>query len=149
MPRLVLDDHLLRGVLAGRRPQEFEGLECDGFATTNLWRFRLYLSLADPDVRAKLSEPVARLPPSLQASFRSRITALPQDIEVLPFDELAWPMAELTVRHRTYGRRLSATMAEALAAAWRFRGGIAVSGSAVDPTLEAAARADGIKFHIL
>jgi hypothetical protein len=149
MARLVLDDHLLRDVLAGQRHQDFEGLECDGLATTNLWRFRLYLSLADPEVRSKLSEPVARLPPSLQASFRSRVTALPHDIEVLPFDELAWPMAELTVRHRTYGRRLSPTTAEALAAAWRFRGGIAVSGNDVDPVLEVAARADGIKFHIL
>lgn len=149
MARLVLDDHLLNDVLAGRRPPEFEGLEADGLATTNLWFFRLSLSWADPEVRAKLSEPVARLAPSVQAAFRSRLVALPKDVEVLSMKELVWPMAELCVRHRNYGRRLSAMAAEALATAWRHRGGIAVSRADVDPNLEGAARADGIPFHVL
>ena len=118
-------------------------------ATTNLWLFRLCLSWADPVVRAKLSEPVARLHPSLQAAFRARLVTLPEDIEVLSMGELAWPMAELCVRHRTYGRHLSPATAEALAAAWRLRGGIAVSRADVDPSLEAAARTDGIEFHVL
>lgn len=149
MARLVVDDHLLRGVLAGTPRPELAELGADGLATTNLWLFRLSLCWADPDVRARLSEPVSRLPPALQAAFRSRLVSLPEDIELLPMGELAWPMAELCVRHGTYGRHLSATSAEALAAAWRLRGGIAVSGAAVDPGLEAAARADGIELHVL
>lgn len=121
----------------------------DGLATTSLWLFRLCSSWADPKVRARLSEPVARLRPSLQAAFRSRLVALPENIEVLSLADLARPAAELSVRHRTYGRSLSTTTAEALAAAWHLRGGIAVSRDDLDPNLEAAARADGVEFHVL
>jgi len=147
--RLLIDDHLLRDVLTSRRPPDLGGLSPDGVATTSLWLFRLCSSWADPKVRRKLSSPVGGLPPSFQAAFRSRLVSLPDEIEVLSSRELAWSMAELSVRHRAYGRDLPVTMAEALAAAWRLRGGIAVCGADVDPNLKAAARADGIEFHTL
>jgi hypothetical protein len=146
---IVVDDHLLRDVLVGARPPDLGGLGTDGIATTGLWLFRLCSSLADPNVAGKLSAPVAALPDELQAAFRSQLTALSPEIEVLPMRELAWLMAELQHRHRAEGRTLSAAMVEALAAAHRLNGGIAVSTHDVGPNLRAAAEADDVAFHVL
>jgi hypothetical protein len=101
---VVIDDLLLRDVLVGERPQDLGGLAPEGIATTGLWLFRLCSSLADPSVVGKLSEPVVGLPAELQAQFRSQLTALPAQIEVLPMRDLAWLMAELQTRHRGDGR---------------------------------------------
>jgi len=97
----------------------------------------------------KLSAPVTALPDELQAAFRAQMTALPSEIKVLPKRDLAWLMAELQTHHRSQGRTLSAAMVEALAAAHRHGGGIAVSSHDVGPNLRAAADADHIPFHIL
>ncbi len=149
MARLVVDDHLLRDVLAGDRPSDLGGLAAGGIATTGLWLFRLCSSLAQPTVIGKLSAPVAALPDELQAAFRAQLAALPPEIDVLPLRDLAWSMAELQARHRAEGRNLSAAMVEALAAAHRRGGGIAVSANDVGPNLQAAAGADDIPFHVL
>ena len=146
---MVIDDHLLRDVLAGDRPADLGGLAADGLATTGLWLFRLSSSFADPTVVGKLSAPVAGLPDELQDRFRAHLTRLPDEIVVLPLRELAWPMAELQVRHRVDGRRLSAAMVEALASAHHLGGGIAVSAYDLGPYLQAAATADSVPFHIL
>ena len=146
---VVVDDHLLRDLLVGDRPPDLGGLAADGVATTGLWLFRLCSSFADPTVAGKLSAPVAALPDDFQAAFRSQLTALPSEIEVLPMRELAWLMAELQTHHRAHGRTLSAAMVEALAAAHRLDGGIAVSVHDVGPHLQAAAEADDVAFHIL
>ncbi len=149
MPTTVVDDHLLRDVLAGRRDDNLDGYAPAGIATTGLWLFRLCSSFADPRVVGKLSAPVASLPEDLQARFRTQLMALPATIEVLGLRELAWPMAVLQRRHRSEGRGLSAAMAEALAAAHQLGGAIAVSSNDVGPNLQAAAEADGLPFHIL
>ena len=149
MAVIVVDDHLLRDVLVGDRPLDVGGLGTDGIATTGLWLFRLCSSFADPAVAGKLSAPVAALPDELQAGFRAQLTALPPEVTVLPLRDLAWLMAELQARHRAQGRALSAAMVEALAAAHRLNGGIAVSAQDVGPHLRAAAEADDVAFHIL
>ena len=149
MARLVIDDHLLRDVLVGDRPTDLGGLAAGGIATTGLWLFRLCSALAEPTVAGKLSAPVAVLPEELQAAFRSQLTALPPEIDVLPMRDLAWLMAELQTRHRAEGGTLSAAMVEALAAARRHGGGIAVSRHDVGPNLRAAAHTDQIPFHVL
>jgi hypothetical protein len=146
---VVVDDHLLRDILTGERTSDLGGLAPDGVATTGLWLFRLCSSLADPVVAGKLSEPVAGLPADIQGRFRSQITALPDEIEVLPMRELSWTMALLQRHHRIEGRRMSAAMVEALAAAHRLNAGIAVSTSDVGPNLRDSAIADGIAFHAL
>lgn len=149
MARVVIDDHLLRDVLVSARPPDLGGVAPDGIATTGLWLFRLSSSFANPTVTGKLSAPVASLPAELQADFRSQLVALPNEIEVLPMRALAWPMAELQARHRAHRQNLSATMVEALAAAHHLHAAIAVSRHDVGPNLQAAARADGIVFHVL
>jgi hypothetical protein len=92
---------------------------------------------------------VAAVPADVQARFRSQLTALPDDIEVLSMRELSWPMAELQHRHREVGRAMSAAMVEALASAHRLNAGIAVSKQDIGSNLRAAARADGVTFSAL
>jgi len=149
VPATVVDDHLLRDVLVGSRAPDLDGMAPDGIATTGLWLFRLSSSFADPAVVGKLSGPVATLPKDLQARFRAQLVALPGMIEVVSLRELAWPMAELQHRHRAAGRPLSAAMVEALAAAHRLGGAIAVSRHDVGSNLRAAAEADGLAFHVV
>ena len=149
MPAPVIDDHLLRDVLAGSRGPDLDGVGHEGIATTGMWLFRLFTSFADPAVVGKLSAPVALLPEKVRAVFRARLVALPADIEILPLREIAWSRAVLQKRHRAERRTLSAAMVEALAAAHRFGGGIAVSRNDVGPNLRAASEAEGLAFHIL
>ena len=149
MASVVVDDHLLRDVLTGARPPDLGGIAEQGIATTGLWLFRLCSSLADPTVVGKLSSPVAVSPTEAQERFRAQLTALPDEIEVLPLSELSWSMAELQRRHRAEGRSLSVAMVEALAAAHRLHAAIAVSVRDVGPNLRASASADGIAFHAL
>ncbi len=149
MASVVVDDHLLRDILAGERTLDLGGLAPDGVATTGLWLFRLCSSLADPEVAGKLAALVSGLPADVQDRFLAQITALPDEIEVVPMRDLSWSMAQLQHRHRSEGRGMSALMVEALAAADRLGAGIAVSTHDVGPNLRDSATADGIAFHIL
>jgi hypothetical protein len=148
VPTIVVDDHLLRDVLTGQRPADLGGL-ASSLATTGLWLFRLSSSWAAPGVVGKLSAPVAALPAELRQRFEAQLTALPEEIQVLHLRTLAWPMAALQHRHGIEGRRLSAAMVEALAAAHALGASIAVSRHDVGPNLMAAAEHDGIAFHVL
>lgn len=148
MVTVVIDDHLLRDVLTGNRPPDLEGI-ATSLATTGLWLFRLSSAWAAPDVVGKLTAPVAALSADQQELFRARLVALPDDIEVLPLRQLAWPMALLQHRHRGRGHPLSAAMAEALAAAQTLGGAIAVSSQDVGPNLKAAAEHDQVPFIIV
>ncbi len=148
MGAIVVDDHLLRDVLADVRRPDLDGI-ASSLATTGLWLFRLSSSFADPRVVGKLSAPVMGLPAELQERFRAHLTAVPDNIGVLPLRQLAWPMAQMQHRHRALGHHLSAAMVEALAAAHALDAGIAVSRDDVGPGLRAAAEHDGIDFHVL
>ena len=148
MATVVIDDHLLRDVLTGNRPPDLGGI-ATSLATTGLWLFRLASAWASPDVVGKLTAPVAALSAAQQEMFRARLVALPDEIDLLPLRQLAWPMALLQYRHRSQGRPLSAAMAEALAAAQTLGGTIAVSSQDVGPNLKAAAEHDRVPFTIL
>jgi len=149
MTSVVIDDHILRDILTGERPPNLDGVAPNGVATTGLWLFRLCSSLANPTVAGKLSAPVSALPAEDIARFRSQLTALPDEIEVLSMRQLSWSMAELQQRHRDAGRAMSAAMVEALAAAHQLDAGIAVSKHDVGLSLRAAAEVDGIAFLAL
>jgi hypothetical protein len=148
VPTVVIDDHLLRDVLGGDRSPDLGGL-ATSLASTGLWSFRLSSAWATPGVLGKLTAPVAALPADQQELFRARLVALPDEIEVLPLRQLAWPMALLQHRHRIGGRPLSAAMAEALTAAHALGAAIAVSRHDIGPNLKAAAEHDHIAFHIM
>lgn len=148
MTTVVIDDHLLRDVLTGNRPPDLGG-SATALATTGLWLLRLSSAWAAPGVVGKLTAPVEALSPDQQDVFRARLVALPDEIEVLPLRQLAWPMAILQHRHRGEGHPLSAAMAEALAAAHALGAAIAVSNLDVGPNLKAAAERDRVPFNIL
>jgi hypothetical protein len=145
---VVIDDHLLRDVLTGNRLRDLGGT-ASSLATTGLWLFRLSSAWAAPGLAGKLTAPVAALSAGQQELFRSLLVTLPDEIEVLPLRQLAWPMALLQHRHRSQGRPLSAAMAEALAAAQTLGGAIAVSSQDVGPNLKAAAEHDRVPFNIM
>jgi hypothetical protein len=130
---IVIDDHLLRDVLTGDRSFDLGGI-ATSLATTGMWSFRLASAWAAPEVLGKLSAPVAALPVDQQELFRQRLVALPDEIEVLPLRQLAWSLALLQHRHRAEGRRMSAAMAEALAAAQALGGAIAGRASRPPPS---------------
>lgn len=148
MPTVVVDDHLLRDVLTGRRQADLDGI-ATGLATTGLWLFRLSSSWAQPAATGKLTGPVRALSADQRAAFQAALVAVPAEIEVLHLRDLAWPMATLQQRHRSEGRQLSAAMVEALAAAHALDAAIAVARADVGPNLRAAAERDGVAFHVL
>ncbi len=148
MVTVVIDDHLLRDVLTGNLSADLGGI-ATSLATTGLWLFRLSSAWAAPGVLGKLTAPLAALPSDQQERFRARLVALPDEIELLPLRQLAWPMALLQQHHRSAGRPLSAAMAEALAAAHALDAAIAVSSRDVGPNLKAASESDRVPFNIL
>ena len=148
MATVVVDDHLLRDVLTGNRSPDLGGI-ASSLATTGLWLFRLSSAWATTDAKGTLTAPVAALPPDQQETFVAALVALPDEIELLPLRQLAWPMALLQHRHRGEGRPLSTAMVEALAAAHALDAAIAVSRRDVGPNLKASAERDRVAFHIL
>lgn len=146
---MLIDDHLLRDLLAGQAPDELQIDTTGTPATTGLWLFRLCASIARPEVTGRLSAPLAALGPEAELAFRRALIRATSRLEIVPLQDLAWSMAELQVEHAREGRRLSTLSCEALAAAHRLQTGIAVSHRDVGPSLEAAARADGVAFQVI
>ncbi|WP_419924702.1 hypothetical protein [Candidatus Poriferisocius sp.] len=118
MTNTVLDDHLLRDLLAGEASGELHQMLADHQpATTNMYLLRL--------CRSVVSAAGGTLTGSWSASARralgQQLLALPEDIEVVPMRSLAFRMAELADAHR-----LSSLGAEAVAAAEHFGGPLCV-----------------------
>ncbi len=109
MTRALLDDHLLRDLLADDVSEELHQLlgEFEP-ATTNLYLYRL--------CRSVVSAPGGALTGSWTAEHRralgARLVALPPSIDVVPMRLVAFRMAELAD-----AARLSTLGAEAVAAA--------------------------------
>lgn len=142
---LLIDDHLLRGALAGRPPRRVRAARDRGrLATTELYYHRLCASLARSEVAGRLSAPVMELDGAVQARFRREVVALSPDILTVPIRRLAWRMAEL--RHRF---KLSTLVAEALASAEHLEATIALDEADVGPRMETAARELGLDLVTL
>ncbi len=109
MRRAVLDDHLLRDLLADDAPSALHDVLTDHEpATTNLYLYRLCRSVASAKGRALTGGWDA----GRRRALGARLLALPDEVEVLPIRVLAFRMAELADTHR-----LSTLGAEAVAAA--------------------------------
>jgi len=107
--RAILDDHLLRDLLADNLPTELdEILAGHQPATTNYYLYRLCKSVVSSAGGALTGAWNAEQRRALGA----RLVALPTDIEVVPMRTLAYRMAELASVHR-----ISTLGAEAIAAA--------------------------------
>ncbi len=108
MTRAILDDHLLRDLLADLVPIELEEiLAVHEPATTNYYLYRLCKSVASAAGGALTGAWNAEQRRALGA----RLVALPAYIDVVPMRTLAYRMAELAGLHR-----ISTLGAEAIAA---------------------------------
>jgi hypothetical protein len=141
---LLIDDHLLRGVLAGRPHRRVRAARTRGqLATTELFYHRLCCSFARSDIAGRLSAPVAALTPEVQERFRAQLLRLPDDIVTVPIRVLASRMAELKQQFR-----VSTLVSEALAAAEQLGAAIALDPADLGPRMQAAARALHLRVWI-
>lgn len=130
MSRAVLDDHLLRDLLAGHTGSEFERLLAEHEpATTNLYYLRLCKSVASAAGGALTGS----WPPPARRALGRRLVTLPEDIVVVPMRNLAFRMAELAATHR-----LSNLGVEAIAAAEHLQAPLCVWAGDDGPQIRAA-----------
>ena len=96
MSRAVLDDHLLRDLLADDASSGLESIleGCDP-ATTNMYLVRLCRSVASAAGGALTGS----WPPSARRELSRRLVSLPDHIEIVPMRTLAFRMAELADDH--------------------------------------------------
>lgn len=97
MSRVILDDHLLRDVLAGDVPVELARLlRRHEPATTNLYLYRLAKSVVSAGGGALTGGWTAEQRRALGA----QLLTLPDRIEITPLRTLAYRMAEIAARQR-------------------------------------------------
>ena len=109
MSHAVLDDHLLRDLLAGEMSTGLDRLlAAHSPATTNLYLVRLSRSL----VSAAGGALTGSWPSTARRSLARRLATVGDEMEIVPMRRLAFRMAELAEVHR-----LSTLGAEAVAAA--------------------------------
>jgi hypothetical protein len=105
----VLDDHLLRDLLAGEVSDDLAAVLADHQpATTNLF----YLRLCKSVVSARGGSLVGSWPLERRVALGRTLLALPDSVTVVPLRDIAYRMAELAGVHR-----VSNLGAEAVAAA--------------------------------
>ncbi len=141
MTRALLDDHLIRNLLAddvgGQLTallQEFEP------ATTNLYLLRLSRSV----VSAAGGALTGAWDAAKRRSLGAQLVTLPHEIEVVPMRVLAFRMAEISGTHR-----LSTLGAEAVAAAERLGGPLCVWDGDDGPGIRSATAAVGGEYRTL
>lgn len=141
MSRVVLDDHLLRDLLADNVSTGLTQIleDCEP-ATTNLYLVRLCRSA----VAGAGGVLTGSWPASARRELGRRLVALPDDIAVVPMHTIAFRMAELADIHR-----LSTLSAEAAAAAEHLDAPLCVWTGDDGPRLRAAIAAIGGKYRTI
>ena len=141
MTRALLDDHLLRDVLADDVSDELGQLlgEYEP-ATTNFYLYRLCRSV----VTARGGALTGSWEPRHRRALGARLLALPPSIEVVPMRFLAFRMAELAGTDR-----LSTLGAEAVAAAEYLMAPLCVWEGDDGPQIRAAVAASGGDYRTL
>ena len=139
MTRAVLDDHLLRDLLADDLSRSLADLlATHDPATTNLYYVRLCKSV----VSARGGRLTAAWPTEQRRALGRTLVTLPAHIEVVPIRTLAFRMAELTDQHR-----LSTLGAEAVAASVHLDAPLCVWAGDDGPTIRTAAVANGADYR--
>jgi hypothetical protein len=130
MTRAVLEDHLLRDLLAEDVPEELRWVLTDHEpATTNLYLHRLCKSV----VSAPGGALTGSWDPEQRRALGARLVTLPNSIEVVPIRVLAFRMAEISDAHR-----VSTLGAEAVAAAENLTAPLCVWGGDDGPGIRSA-----------
>lgn len=97
MNRVILDDHLLRDLLADAVPQQLSVvLSNHEPATTNYYLYRLSKSV----VSARGGALTGGWSVEQRRALGSQLLALPADVEVVPMRVIAYRMAEIAAEHR-------------------------------------------------
>ena len=133
MTRALLDDHLLRDLLADDLDRPLRTLlRRYEPATTNLYFYRLCKSV----LSARGGALTGSWATEKRRELGRRLSSLPDAIQVVPMRRLAFRMAEIADLHR-----LSTLGAEALAAAESLQGPLCVWEGDDGPNIRAAATA--------
>ncbi len=141
MTLAVLDDHLLRDLLANEVSSELAMLLAEHEpATTNLYYVRLCKSV----VSARGGQLTGSWPAERRRSLGHSLMVLPDSVAVTPMRILAFRMAELSERHR-----LSSLGAEAIAAAGHLNAPLCVWNGDDGPTIRHAAKAVGVPYRTI
>ncbi|WP_420624404.1 hypothetical protein [Candidatus Poriferisodalis sp.] len=141
MSHVVLDDHLLRDLLADDvGPNLDRLLAAHSAATTNLYLVRLSRSL----VSATGGALTGAWPLKARRSLARRLVRLSDDIEIVPMRSLAFRMAELADAYR-----LSSLGAEAVAAAEHLGAPLCVWSGDDGPRIRAAMAGIGADYRLL
>jgi hypothetical protein len=141
MTHVVIDDHLLRDLLADTaRPALARLLPSHEPATTNLYLARLCKAV----VSARGGQLTGALPSELRRALGRELLVLPDTITIVPLRSIAYRMAELGDQHP-----LSTLGTEAVAAAEHLGGALAVWSGDDGPGIRAAASGLGITYRAL
>ncbi len=131
MTTALLDDHLLRDLLADELSEELAAVVDDHeLATTNLYLYRLCRSV----VSARGGSLTGSWPIARRRQLASGLVTLPGTVAVVPMQTLAYRMAEIADLHR-----VSTLGAEAVAAAQHLGGTLCVWQGDDGPGIRAAA----------
>lgn len=141
MSRAVLDDHLLRDLLADSASTGLTQILADHEpATTNLYLVRLCRSA----LAATGGALTGSWPEATRRELGRQLVALPSNIAVVPMRTIAFRMAELV-----HGHRLSTLSAEAAAAAEHLKAPLCVWTGDDGPRLRAAVSAIGGEYRTI
>jgi len=139
--RAVLDDHLLRDLLADDLSRQLRTLlRTHKPATTNLYLLRLCKSA----VSARGGALTGGWSSERRRQLGMRLLALPADIEMVPMRSLAFRMAEIADAHR-----VSTLGAEAVAAAEHLGAPLCVWDGNDGPRIRAAAAEVGATYRTI
>ena len=141
MTRAVLDDHLLRDLLADDVSPELERvLARHEPATTNLYLYRLSRSVVGSSGGAL----TGAWSTEQRRALGSRLLSLPESIEILPVRTIAYRMAEIAAGHR-----LSTLGAECVAASEHLDAPLCVWSGDDGPGIRAAMTALGRDYRTI
>ena len=141
MTHAVLDDHLLRDVLAGDVSEQLaDVVDTHDLATTNMYFVRLCKSV----VTARGGQLTGGWPVEHRRALAQRLVQLPESIQIVPMRLIGFRMAELADTHR-----LSTLGAEAVAASEQLAGSLCVWKGDDGPGIRAAARAAGVTYVVV
>lgn len=139
MTKAVLDDHLIRDLLADDMSDGLARVMADHeLATTNLFLYRLCRSV----VSARGGALTGAWRPEQRRALGARLLTLPQTVEVVPMGGLAYRMAEIAGAHR-----VSTLGAEAVAAAEHLDAPLCVWEGDDGPGIGACCAALGVTYQ--
>ena len=136
---VLVDDHILLGLLLGDEPRELRP-QGGMIATTGLWYHRLCRALAGQAVVGSMSRKLGNVAPDIATEVIAAVMELPETIELVSLRSLSWPMGELV----SDGTRLNLLALEALAAARFLNAEIFCAQANDNEPLKQAAHAQGI-----